>query len=172
MFFFKANLLLRKSVEKLALLAVTEKQPLNMWNKSQSFYIQNLGKTYTEIYIYDCFKKIVDKCQDKNTKIMLFKFLKLYSLTIFENDFGLLRHNDFISSEAPFIIREEILSLCNDLKNELIGILDVISPPDFILNSAFGLSDGKMIENYFNKIMNYNSWSKDRPDVFHKKHNF
>lgn len=128
---------------------------MNAWNSTQSFLLQNLAKTYAENYILHCYIETINKIEDKGTKTMITKFLTLYCLTVFDSDVGILRTYNFINDQAIYIIKEEILKLCEELQNEVIGIFDVISPPNFILSSAFGTSDGKMYENYFNKILNF-----------------
>ena len=47
-------------------------------------------------------------------------------------------------SEAPRIIREAILRLCAELKDEAVSLVDVLAPTDFILNSPIGASDGEV----------------------------
>jgi acyl-CoA oxidase len=47
-------------------------------------------------------------------------------------------------SEAPRIIREAILRLCSELKNDAVTLVDVIAPTDFVLNSPIGSSDGEV----------------------------
>lgn len=41
-------------------------------------------------------------------------------------------------------IKENILMLCAELKPEAVEIADALAPPDFILNSVLGMSDGKV----------------------------
>lgn len=44
-------------------------------------------------------------------------------------------------------IREGILSLCTALKPDAVSLVDALAPPDFILNSALGQSDGHIYKN-------------------------
>ncbi|XP_023232107.1 peroxisomal acyl-coenzyme A oxidase 3-like [Centruroides sculpturatus] len=60
------------------------------------------------------------------------------------------------------LIKDGILSLCSFLKNEAIALADVISPPDFILNSVLGNSDGQVYEHLYNAIVQ-RSGAQDRP---------
>jgi len=43
-------------------------------------------------------------------------------------------------------LREGILNLCRELKPEAVSLVDAISPPDFVLNSVLGASDGKVYQ--------------------------
>ena len=64
-------------------------------------------------------------------------------------------------SEAPRIIREAILRLCAELKDEAVSLVDVLAPTDFILNSPIGASDGEVslvwIPVYFCSFWSLNS---------------
>lgn len=42
------------------------------------------------------------------------------------------------------ILRQGILDLCAKLKPEAVALADGLAPPDFILNSVLGMSDGKV----------------------------
>ena len=42
------------------------------------------------------------------------------------------------------LLKQSILSLLAQLKPEAVAIADALAPPDFILNSALGASDGKV----------------------------
>lgn len=45
---------------------------------------------------------------------------------------------------ASAIIKGSIIDLCSSLKNEAVSLADAIVPPDFILNSVLGSSNGKV----------------------------
>lgn len=46
--------------------------------------------------------------------------------------------------QPTLIIREGILKLCEELKPDAVPLVDAIAPPDFILNSCLGRSDGQV----------------------------
>ena len=49
-------------------------------------------------------------------------------------------------------IHETFIKICKDLKKDAVALADVLAPPDFILNSALGHSDGnvyKHMKNHF-----------------------
>ncbi len=149
--------LLLKSVGKLAN-RVQEKKDgiLVAWNNSQVFYIQPMVKAFIENYVFESFLDRVEKIQEISTRNMMMKFLRLYSLTVFDSDWSLLRNEDFIDSDAVFLIKEEILNLCGKLKSELIPILDIIAPDDEILQAPMGRSDGRIWESYLSKVFSFN----------------
>lgn len=42
------------------------------------------------------------------------------------------------------LVKQNILTLCAELKPEAVAIADALAPPDFVLNSVLGMSDGKV----------------------------
>jgi acyl-CoA oxidase len=149
--------LLLKSVEKLANQVQEKKDSLLVaWNNSQVFYIQPMVKAFIENYVFECFLDIIEKIQEDSTRKMMMSFLRLYSFTVFDSEWSLLRNDDFIDSDAVFLIKEEILNLCKMLKSELIPILDIIAPDDEILQAPMGRSDGRIWESYFSKVFSFN----------------
>lgn len=46
--------------------------------------------------------------------------------------------------ECAHLIQDSVLKLCNDLKVDAVSLVDAVAPPDFILNSILGASDGKV----------------------------
>lgn len=52
-----------------------------------------------------------------------------------------------VGSEAPGLMQEAILTLCGQLKDDAVALVDAIAPPDFVLNSPIGHSDGQVLVN-------------------------
>jgi hypothetical protein len=50
------------------------------------------------------------------------------------------------------VIKDLILQLSLELKDETIGILDALAPPDEVLGSPFGQSDGDIYNAYLKQI--------------------
>ena len=49
-------------------------------------------------------------------------------------------------------IHETFITLCKDLKKDAVALADVLAPPDFILNSALGHSDGHVYKHMKNNF--------------------
>lgn len=45
---------------------------------------------------------------------------------------------------SSYLFKESVISLCARLKPEAVSLADAIAPPDFILNSVLGYSDGEV----------------------------
>ncbi|KFM57598.1 Peroxisomal acyl-coenzyme A oxidase 3, partial [Stegodyphus mimosarum] len=50
-------------------------------------------------------------------------------------------------------MKQAMLKLCSELKDDAVSLVDVIAPPDFILNSALGKSDGQVYKNLYTAII-------------------
>lgn len=57
-----------------------------------------------------------------------------------------------ISGEQIGILKKIIINKCAELKDQIIGVLDVMAPPDCAMNSIFGCFDGNIYEKYINAI--------------------
>ena len=50
----------------------------------------------------------------------------------------------FSGPQPSRLIRDAILELCHQLKDDAVALIDVVAPPDFILNSPIGCADGEV----------------------------
>lgn len=50
------------------------------------------------------------------------------------------------------LVKETILSLCKELKNEAVSLVDAFAPPDQILFSPIGRSDGDVYKHLYNTV--------------------
>ena len=73
-------------------------------------------------------------------------FLKLYLTNLIDT-------GGYCNGPNPAqFVRDGILKLCKELKVEVVSLVDVLAPPDFILNSVLGKSDGNVYKNIENKM--------------------
>ncbi len=52
-------------------------------------------------------------------------------------------------------IRASIVSLCRQLKDNAVSLMDAVALPDFILNSPIGMSDGHVSTMFITFIYNF-----------------
>lgn len=87
----------------------------------------------------------VNTCTDASLKKTLTNLLSLYGLFTLQKYLTLMYQKGFATRESPAVLVEDaILKLCGELKDDAVAIVDAISPPDFILNSVLGYSDGRV----------------------------
>lgn len=76
-------------------------------------------------------------------KLILTQLVSLYGLWSLEKHLSTLYKGGYINGEKPAIlIQETILKLCKNIKDDAVSLVDVIAPPDCVLNSVLGNSDG------------------------------
>ncbi|PSN36384.1 Peroxisomal acyl-coenzyme A oxidase 3 [Blattella germanica] len=75
-------------------------------------------------------------------------FAKTLSLAYAEKHLATLYEGGYaVGPEPSAFIKEGILDLFTKLKPDAVSLADVLAPPDFIIHSVLGLSDGKVYEN-------------------------
>lgn len=141
------------------------------------FYCRSLSIVYIEHTVVQRFH---DQTHDEDTPAGLRPVLKqlcaLYSLWTLSNHMATLYQGGYFSGWEPADwIQQAILTLCSQLKDEAIALVDAVAPPDFILNSPIGNADGELYKNLWstvmqgNKVLERPSWwaefTSDKPVV-------
>ncbi|XP_068679915.1 peroxisomal acyl-coenzyme A oxidase 3-like [Montipora foliosa] len=125
-------------------------------NNSQVFFCRSLALAYIECTVLTKFKEVIfnEKETPQGLRPVLLKLCSLYGLSSLEAHLTTLYQGGFCSSvNDARIVRGAILSLCCELKDEAVALVDALAPPDFVLNSPIGHSNGKAHENLYSAIM-------------------
>ena len=79
-------------------------------------------------------------------KQVLSKLCSLYAAWSLEKRLGDLYAGGFASPDSQLhdLLREGIISISKNLVDEAISLVDVYAPPNFVLNSPLGMSDGEV----------------------------
>uniref|UniRef100_A0A8C7NZ74 Acyl-coenzyme A oxidase n=1 Tax=Oncorhynchus mykiss TaxID=8022 RepID=A0A8C7NZ74_ONCMY len=138
--------LLRESERRVAKEKASGKADFEARNNSQVFYCRSLSIVYIEHTVVQRFH---DQTHDEDTPAGLRPVLKqlcaLYSLWTLSNHMATLYQGGYFSGWEPADwIQQAILTLCSQLKDEAIALVDAVAPPDFILNSPIGNADGEV----------------------------
>lgn len=77
---------------------------------------------------------------------MLTRLCSLYAAWSLERRLGDLYAGGYASPESRIdvLLRDGIIWQCKELLVDAVSLADVLAPPDFILNSALGMSDGQV----------------------------
>ncbi|RLU21718.1 hypothetical protein DMN91_006094 [Ooceraea biroi] len=116
-------------------------------NDSQAFSARTLSLVYGEhalmLYFIRCLQ---DSKWKANEREVLRKVCSLYGAVTLEKRLGDLYGSGYASpnSNVDNFLRAGIVMLCKDLVNEAVALVDALAPPDFVLNSALGMSDGEV----------------------------
>uniref|UniRef100_A0A1B6DNY0 Acyl-coenzyme A oxidase n=1 Tax=Clastoptera arizonana TaxID=38151 RepID=A0A1B6DNY0_9HEMI len=138
-------------------------------NDCQVYYARTLAIAYGERFILKKFVEFADALQNEvEVQKVLIKVGALYGTWSLDKHLILLYQGGYINGpESSIQLRETILLLCSQLKPEAVSLADVIAPPDFILNSTIGSSNGLAYKNLQSSMFNNPntfsrpSWWKD-----------
>lgn len=126
-----------------------------MKNNSQTFHAMTLSLIYGERVIFHSFYDQIKKLEgNPEEQAVLFNLLSFYGLNIINKHIGTLYEGGFAAGELPArLYKEAILHLLPLIKREAIALIDSIAPPDFIINSPLGMSDGEMYKHMETRIL-------------------
>ncbi|XP_054269521.1 peroxisomal acyl-coenzyme A oxidase 3-like [Macrosteles quadrilineatus] len=141
--------LTQSTFERLKTQKAQGKDAFTAKNDSQVFFARTLSIAYVEHYILWKFSERVDsQAEDPSIQQVLKKLAALYGVWSLERHLATLYQGGYAVGPQPVVLlREAILQLCSQLKPEAVALADVIAPPDFILNSVLGRSDGNVYKN-------------------------
>uniref|UniRef100_A0A673LHL8 Acyl-CoA oxidase 3, pristanoyl n=1 Tax=Sinocyclocheilus rhinocerous TaxID=307959 RepID=A0A673LHL8_9TELE len=102
-------------------------------------------------WVYYLQKRFHDLIQDEQTpaalRSVLGRLCALYGLWTLTNHMAILYQGGYFSGRQPVdFFHTAILTLCGQLKDDAVVLVDVIAPPDFILSSPIGKADGEVRE--------------------------
>ncbi|XP_041123148.1 peroxisomal acyl-coenzyme A oxidase 3-like isoform X2 [Polyodon spathula] len=137
--------LLRESYQKLNQEKASGKPDFEARNNSQVYYCRSLAIAFIE---HTVLQRFHDYTHSSDTPASLQPVLKrlsgLYGLWTLSTHMDVLYQGGFLSGKQPAeMIKNAILRLCSQLKDDSVSLVDVIAPPDFILNSPIGKADGE-----------------------------
>ncbi|XP_077258489.1 peroxisomal acyl-coenzyme A oxidase 3 isoform X1 [Temnothorax americanus] len=116
-------------------------------NNSQTFLARTLSLVYAEHAVMLYFVKFLqDPKWKENEREVLTKLCSLFGAITLEKRLGDLYSGGYASSNSNMddLLRKGIITLCRDLVDDAVALVDVLAPPDFVLNSALGMSDGEV----------------------------
>ncbi|PVD31700.1 hypothetical protein C0Q70_07118 [Pomacea canaliculata] len=150
--------LLMDSEKKLQEQLASGKDGFTARNDSQAYFCNTLALVYIEHEVLRRFIGILDEKNGEKTpdelRSVLRRMAALFGLWSLEKHLATLYQGGYIAgSEPPRIIREAILQLCLELKDDAVSLVDVIAPPDFILSSPIGSSDGEIYKNLYGAMI-------------------
>ncbi|CAF1063508.1 unnamed protein product [Rotaria sp. Silwood1] len=148
-----------KSIRKLdQLILTTNLSSFDLKNITQIYHLRTLSIIYiqhTAIIRFVQFLKL-NNDMDEKCKQILEKLLIVHILKLIEEYIGILFEGNYIKNvHINQWIQIRLLDLCHELRNEILALVDVFAPPDHILNSILGNSNGQVYE-AINKMIHNN----------------
>ncbi|XP_062300295.1 peroxisomal acyl-coenzyme A oxidase 3 [Scomber scombrus] len=169
--------LLEESHNRLKQQRALGKDEFEARNNSQVYYCRSLAMAYIE---HNCLQRFYELTTAQDTpaglRPVLSKLCALYGLWSLSNHMATLYQGGYMSGRKPAeMFQMAILSLCSQMKDDAVALVDVFAPTDFILNSPIGNADGQLYKNLWSTVMQGNqvlerpSWWKefcsDKPGV-------
>ncbi|KAL4641502.1 peroxisomal acyl-coenzyme A oxidase 3 isoform X1 [Arapaima gigas] len=147
--------LLKESAAKLAKQRALGEAEFEARNNSQVYYCRSLALVFIEHMVLHRFH---DYTRDKDTpprlRPVLQKLAALYGLWSLSQHMGTLYQGGYFFGKEPAeLLHSAILTLCSQLKDDAVALVDVIAPPDFILNSPIGRADGELYKNLWSAVL-------------------
>ncbi|XP_059820871.1 peroxisomal acyl-coenzyme A oxidase 3 isoform X1 [Hypanus sabinus] len=147
--------LLRESCIKLDDERNSGKSDFECSNNCQVYNCVSLAIAFIE---HSVLQKFHDFVHSTSTPVHLQPVLKqlasLYGLWSLNKHIAVLYQGGYFSGDKPAkSLQNSVLNLCAQLKNDSVALVDVLAPPDFILNSPIGKADGEIYKNLWAAVL-------------------
>lgn len=147
--------LLRESYQKLNQEKRSGSDDFTARNNSQVYYCRSLALAFLEL---TAVRKFHEHTHQPGVppplRAVLQRLSALYGLWSLSQHMALLYRGGYFSGEqAGKIVESAILALCSQLKDDAVALVDVIAPPDFVLDSPIGKADGELYKNIWTTIL-------------------
>lgn len=99
-----------------------------------------------------CFiERIQDPLWRSQERDVLTRLCSLYGAVNLEKRLGDLYAGGYASPKSNMddLLRKGIMGLCKELVQDAVALVDVLAPPDFVLNSPLGMADGEVRQYIF-----------------------
>ncbi|XP_055681517.1 peroxisomal acyl-coenzyme A oxidase 3 isoform X2 [Lutzomyia longipalpis] len=164
---------LEKTAKRVESLQKEMKSPFEVRNDSQSFNATTLSIVYGQRMIFFTFYNRILEIDSPHERDALMRLLQLFGASLLTRHMGILYQGGFATGHlAAELYEQGILNLLPHIKNDAVGFVDALAPPDFILNSPLGASNGQIYKNLYTTIMQ-SPRALERPewwkDVIHWK---
>ncbi|XP_013771298.1 peroxisomal acyl-coenzyme A oxidase 3 [Pundamilia nyererei] len=147
--------LLEESQKKLEQERASGNDDFEARNNCQVYYCRSLAMAYIE---HTCLQRFHELTTNQDTpaglRPVLRKLCALYGLWSLSSHMATLYQGSYWSGRKPAeLVQMAILTLCSQLKDDAVALVDVLAPTDFILNSPIGCADGQIYNHLWSTVM-------------------
>jgi acyl-CoA oxidase len=115
-------------------------------NDAQVHKARNLSLALAEFYSLCSLKtKILSNSTPRDLEKVLLRIFTIYGFWNLDKHMATFYIGGFANgSDFSDFVRSTLTKACEEIKESSVAIADALSPPDFVLNSVIGKSDGKV----------------------------
>lgn len=115
-------------------------------NNNQVYKARDLTRALAEYFSLKCYFGRVNRGDTQaELKPTLHRIALIYGLWCIDKHLGTFYQGGFTNGTTfADVIRNELLIQCGLFKNDAVSVADAIAPPDWVLNSVIGKSNGKV----------------------------
>jgi len=153
-FKFLTSYLLKQTSDRLdEQMQMNHNSPFIAKTRSQVYYAKQLSLVFYEMVVLDKLQKNFPKENNELERLLRLMGL-LYGLWTLEKWSSYFYESNKIKSGSLTLklIRERILKICSDMKCNALALTEVLAPPDWVLRSSIGSSNGRLYENLYEGI--------------------
>lgn len=146
---------LEKTAQHVDQLTAQKKTLFEVRNESQALNAITLSLIYGERMVFKIFYERVQEWTDiPSEKKVVLQLVSLFGLEVIKKYLSILYEGGFATGSQPTkLYQDAILILLPQIKVNAISLVDTIAPPDFLLNSPLGMSDGNVYKHLQSTIM-------------------
>ncbi|KAL1789364.1 Peroxisomal acyl-coenzyme A oxidase 3 [Sigmodon hispidus] len=147
--------LLQESYQKFSQEKKSRGNDFEARNNSQVYYCRPLALVFLELIVAQRFHVYTHSSDvPLSLRNVLRKLSTLYGLWSLSQHMALLYQGGYISGDqAGRAMEDAILTLCVQLKDDAVALVDVIAPSDFVLGSPIGRADGELYKNLWAAVL-------------------
>uniref|UniRef100_A0A8C9UR19 Acyl-coenzyme A oxidase n=1 Tax=Spermophilus dauricus TaxID=99837 RepID=A0A8C9UR19_SPEDA len=147
--------LLQESHQKLIRERRSQSSDFEARNNSQVYHCRSLALVFLELTVVQRFHAYTHgPGVPSSLRAVLGRLSALYALWSLSRHTALLYRGGYLSDKHSGTQMESaILDLCTQLKDDAVALVDVIAPPDFVLDSPIARADGELYKNLWNAIL-------------------
>ncbi|XP_033069493.1 peroxisomal acyl-coenzyme A oxidase 3 isoform X2 [Trachypithecus francoisi] len=147
--------LLRETYQKLNQEKRSGSSDFEARNNCQVSHGRPLALAFLELTVVQRFHEHVHQpCVPPSLRAVLGRLSALYALWSLSRHAALLYRGGYFSGEqAGEVLESAVLALCSQLKDDAVALVDVIAPPDFVLDSSIGRADGELYKNLWGAVL-------------------
>lgn len=115
-------------------------------NNSQVYKAAILSRVYAEFTALSFFwGRIHQNDVDKSSRDILKNLGILYGLWCLDKHLPYFYQGNYATGpEMTTLVKDGVLYCCKLIKPDVVAVIDAMAPPDFVLNSVLGKSDGRV----------------------------